>query len=93
MAQSKEDTLLNQVTPESQFLDLIDLVEEPTKRLELFDTFITQFPKYEGMSTVQSQMQDLCVELKLWDRALAIGDKLLKFDESDLEAVRLNILK
>jgi hypothetical protein len=91
MAQSKEDTLLNQVTPESQFLDLIDLVEEPTKRLELFDTFITQFPKYEGMSTVQSQMQDLCVELKLWDRALAIGDKLLKFDESDLEAVRLNI--
>ena len=83
--------LLNQVTPESQFLDLIDLVEEPTKQLELFDTFAAQFPKYEGMNTVHAQMQDLCVNLKLWDRALAIGDKLLKVDERDLEAVRLNV--
>ena len=90
-AQSKEDTLLNQVTPESQFLDLIDLVEDATKQLELFDTFVTQFPKYEGIGTVHAQMQDLCVNLKLWDRALAIGDNLLKIDESDIEAVRLNV--
>jgi tetratricopeptide (TPR) repeat protein len=90
-AQSKDDTLLNQVTPESQFLDLIDLVEEPRKQLELFDTFVTQFPKYEGLGTVHAQMQDLCVQLKLWDRALAIGDKLIKIDESDLATVRLNL--
>ena len=91
IAQSKEDTLLNQVTPESQFLDLIDLVEDPTKQLELFDTFVTQFPKYEGIGTVRAQMQELCANLKLWDRALAIGDKLLKADESDIDAVRLNL--
>jgi tetratricopeptide (TPR) repeat protein len=91
MAQSKEDSLINQITPESQFLDLIDLVEDSQKQLDLYDTFVTQFPKYEGIGTVHTQMQDLCLTLKLWDRALAIGDKLIKIDESDIAAVRSNL--
>lgn len=86
-----KDTFMTQVTPESQFLDLVDLVADPNKQLELLDQFVTQFPKYEGMSTVYSQMQETCANLKLWDRTLELGDKRLKFDEGDIEAVRLNL--
>ena len=86
-----KDTFMTQVTPESQFLDLVDLVADPDKQLELLDQFVTQFPKYEGISTVYAQIQELCASLKLWDRTLAAGDKRLKIDESDIEAVRLNL--
>jgi tetratricopeptide (TPR) repeat protein len=91
LAQSRNDDLVNQITPESQFLDLVDLVADPEKQLGLLDIFLGQYPKYEGINTVHSQMQDLCVTLKLWDRALSLGDQLLKVDESDIEAVRLNV--
>jgi tetratricopeptide (TPR) repeat protein len=91
LPQSKNDDLVNQITPESQFLDLVDLVADPEKQLGLLDVFLRQYPKYEGVNTVHSQMQDLCVTLKLWDRALSLGDQLLKVDESDIEAVRLNV--
>ena len=89
--QSKNDDLVNQTTPEAQFLDLVDLVSDPQKQLGLLDVFLGQYPKYEGVNTVHGQMQDLCVTLKLWDRALSLGDQLLKVDESDIEAVRLNL--
>jgi hypothetical protein len=75
-------------TPESQFLELVDLVADPVKQLELLDTFLVQFPKYEGISTVYAQMQEACLALKQWDRALALGDKLLTIDESDIETVK-----
>jgi tetratricopeptide (TPR) repeat protein len=77
--------------PEAQFLELVDLVAEPAKQLELLDTFLVQFPKYEGMATVYAQMQELCVTLKNWDRALDLGTKLLLIDDSDIETVKRNL--
>jgi tetratricopeptide (TPR) repeat protein len=90
-AQEGDPYLVRQATPESQFLDLVDLVAEPAKQLELLDAFQVQFPKYEAMATVHTQMQDLCVGLELWDRALTIGAKLLALDDGNVEAVRLNL--
>jgi tetratricopeptide (TPR) repeat protein len=77
--------------PEAQFLELVDLVAEPAKQLELLDTFLVQFPKYEGMATVYAQMQVLCVDLKNWDRTLELGAKLLALDDSDIETVKRNL--
>ena len=77
--------------PEAQFLELVDLVADPIKQLELLDAFLVQFPKYEGMATVYAQMQTLCVELKQWDRVLELGAKLLAVDESDIETVKRNL--
>jgi tetratricopeptide (TPR) repeat protein len=90
-AQEGDPYLVRQATPESQFLDLVDLVAEPKKQLELLDAFQVQFPKYEGMATVDAQLQDLCVGLELWDRALTVGAKLLALDDGNIEAVRLNL--
>jgi tetratricopeptide (TPR) repeat protein len=89
--QHLSDDIVANNTPEAQFLELVDLVAEPAKQLELLDTFIVQFPKYEGMATVHAQMQELCVGLKNWDRALELGAKLLALDESDIETVKRNL--
>jgi tetratricopeptide (TPR) repeat protein len=79
------------VTPEGQFLELIDLESDAEKQLTLMDLFIKQFPKYNAMAAVYSEMQTNCVKLNLFDRALEIGDKLLIIDQDDAEAVKLNL--
>src|SRR6185295_1560460 len=79
------------VTPESQFLELIDLEAEPEKQLMLMDLFVRQFPKYNAMGAVYSEMQANCLKLNLFDRALEIGEKLLTIDQDDAEAVKLNL--
>jgi hypothetical protein len=77
--------------PEAQYLELVDLVEVPEKQLELLDAFVIQFPKYGGMSAIYAQTQEVCIRLQLWDRALALGEKLLAIDGSDAQALRLNL--
>jgi tetratricopeptide (TPR) repeat protein len=89
--QHLSDDIVANNTPEAQFLELVDLVADPAKQLELLDTFLVQFPKYEGMATVYAQMQELCVGLKNWDRALDLGAKLIALDDSDIETVKRNV--
>ena len=76
---------------EAKFLELVDLVAERDKQLELLDAFVVQFPKYAGMAAIYSQIQTLCIRLKLWDRALAAGDTLLTIDPADVDAVEQNV--
>ena len=87
-AQYENEHLSINQGPAGQFLELVDLVAEPEKQLSLLDTFVTQFPDYDAISTVHAQRQELCVELKQWDRALDLGSKLLAQDESDVDTVR-----
>jgi hypothetical protein len=82
---------MNPPGPEAQYLELVDLVEDPAKQLELLDAFVIQFPKYPGMGAIYAQTQEVCIQLQLWDRALALGDKLLAIDASDTQAIRLNV--
>jgi tetratricopeptide (TPR) repeat protein len=89
-AQEKE-FVARPITPETQFLELIDLEGEPEKQLTLMDLFLQQFPKYEGVGALYSDMQPLLVKLGKFDRALEIGDKLLAIDADDVEAVRNNV--
>ena len=90
-AQGQVENVLEPRGPEAQYLELVDLVEDPPKQLELLDAFVIQFPRYAGMGAIHAQIQELCVQLRFWDRALAAGDKLLASDPSDTNAIRLNI--
>ncbi len=78
-------------TPESQFLELIDLESDPAKQLVLMDLFVKQFPKYNAMAAVYADMQADYVKVGSWDLALEIGDKLLQVDQDDIDAIRLNL--
>ena len=58
-AQYNDEPLAVDKGPEGHFLDLVDLVEEPEKQLNLLDTFVVQFPNYGAMSTIHAQRQEL----------------------------------
>ena len=90
LAQEK-DFVPPPVTPEGQFLELIDLEADPRKQLLLMDLFVKQFPAYNAMAAVYSEMQANCVKLNQFDRALILGEKLLAIDQDDVEALRLNL--
>lgn len=79
------------VTPEGQFLELIDLEADPQKQLMLMELFVKQFTSYNAMAAVYSEMQANCVTLNQFDRALEIGEKLLAIDQDDAEALKLNL--
>ncbi len=76
---------------ESQFLELIDLEGDPSKQLVLMDLFIKQFPAYNAMAALYSDMQADYIKVSLWDKALEIGEKLLQIDQDDIDAVRMNL--
>lgn len=90
VAQEK-DLVPPAITPEGQFLELIDLEADPQKQLMLMDLFVKQFPAYNAMAAVYSEMQANCVKLSQFDRALEIGEKLLAIDQDDAEALKLNL--
>lgn len=90
VAQEK-DLIPPAVTPEGQFLELIDLEADPQKQLMLMDLFVKQFPAYNAMAAVYSEMQANCVKLNQFDRALEIGEKLFVIDQDDAEALKLNL--
>ncbi|MEO8126670.1 MAG: hypothetical protein ABJF23_30125 [Bryobacteraceae bacterium] len=79
------------ITAEGQFLELIDLEADAQKQLLLMDLFVKQFPSYNAMAAVYSEMQSNCVKLNLFDRALELGDRLLAIDQDDAEALKLNL--
>ncbi|HUS06716.1 MAG TPA: hypothetical protein VMZ52_10485 [Bryobacteraceae bacterium] len=89
-AQEKE-FLPQPVTPESQFLELVDLESDLEKQQTLMGLFLAQFPKYEALAAIYSQMQANCVKLGKFEDALQFGGKLLLIDSEDTEAVKLNI--
>jgi tetratricopeptide (TPR) repeat protein len=78
-------------TPESQFLELIDLETDPPKQLVLIDLFVKQFPKYDAMAALYAEMEADCLKSGLWDRALEAGEKLLQTDQDDIDVVRMNL--
>lgn len=87
----EKDFAARPITPESQFLELIDLEGDAEKQLTLMELFLVQFPKYDALAALYSDMQSDCIKLEKWDRALQIGDKLLAIDQDDVEAVKLNL--
>jgi tetratricopeptide (TPR) repeat protein len=91
VAAQEKEFIAKPITPETQFLELIDLETDPEKQLTLMDLFLRQFPKYDGIGALYSDMQPLLVKLEKFDRALEVGDKLLQIDQDDVEAVKNNV--
>jgi spore maturation protein SpmA len=60
---------------------LIDLEGDAERQPLLRDLFVKQFPKYNAMGAVYSEMQANCLKLGFFDRALDLGDKLLVIDQ------------
>lgn len=77
---------INTETPEGQLLAQIGQEEDAAKKLALLEQFAEKFPKHEGLAWVLSQMIPAYGKAGQFDKALAVGDKLLAMDPGDIES-------
>jgi tetratricopeptide (TPR) repeat protein len=78
-------------SPEGQFLELISLQTDDTKKLALVEQFVQRFPKHQAVSWAYEQLQTSALQAGQWDRALAFGEKLEQLHPDDMETAKLNI--
>ena len=76
---------------EGQFLDLVNLQSDESKRLSLIEQFTQRFPKHQAVSWAYERLQLSAFQAGQWDRALAFGEKLAQVHPNDMETVQLNI--
>lgn len=74
--QCRKLTEINSTTPEGQLLQKAGLEEDPAKKLELQEQFVTQFPQHEAAGWVYEQLLAGYLKTGQPDKALAAGEKL-----------------
>lgn len=82
------------VDPNSQEGYLLELIQAETDvatKLLLFERFVKQYPKFDSLDAVYTDMQSLYVEAGQYDKAIAVGEKLLAIDPNDIECARRNL--
>jgi tetratricopeptide (TPR) repeat protein len=78
-------TTINAETPDGAQLQAIGQQTDPTKKLELMEKFVTEFPKSDGASWVYSQIIPAYIAANNLDKAGAAASSLLALHPDDLE--------
>src|SRR5713226_9476075 len=76
---------------EGQFLDLVNLQSDESKKLSLIEQFTQRFPKHQAVSWAYEQLQLAAFQAGQWDRALTFGEKLAQLHPNDMDTAQLNI--
>ena len=78
-------------SPEGQFLDLVNLQSDESKKVSLIEQFTQRFPKHQAVSWAYEQLQLAAMQAGQWDRALTFGEKLVQLHPNDMDTAQLNI--
>ena len=78
-------------SPEGQFIELIGLQTEDSKKLALMEQFTQRFPKHPAVGWAYEQLQNSAFQAGQWDKVLVFGEKLAKLNPEDVETARLNV--
>jgi len=83
--------VINPDTADGQFLQLIELETDESRKLSLLEAFVNQFPRHESVGWVYMQMQLAYVNTGQFDKALDAGARVLALDADNVEAAQENI--
>jgi tetratricopeptide (TPR) repeat protein len=76
-------------TPEGQFLELIELTDDVSKRIRLLGDFVSRYPQHKSAGWALSELFAYHVQQKEPLAALEIADKLIRIEPDDLDSARL----
>jgi tetratricopeptide (TPR) repeat protein len=82
------------IDPESKAgftLQEIKQERSAAKKLEMMIQFVDEFPKDPNLPWVLEQLQPVYFDAKAYDKAIAVGDRLLAADPDDVDAANLNL--
>ena len=83
---------VNGDTPEGQLLLMISQeAEGAPRRTAMLESFVEKHPKNESAGWVMQQLQTAYLKANEFDKALAIGEKLLATDPMDVETAQGNL--
>lgn len=77
VAQQSQNFTINVGTPEGQLLQSIGQESDEAKKTALMEQFLDKYPKHEGAGWVCVQLQNVYLNQKAYDKALAAGLKTL----------------
>src|SRR5579872_3471109 len=89
-AYAKKPITVDPNTQEGYFLELIQSQTEDKTKLLLLEKFVNQFPKFDSIDAVYADMESLYASAGQFEKALAIGAKILALDPLDLESARVS---
>ena len=88
-AYAKKPIPVDPNTQEGYFLELIQSQTEDKTKLLLIEKFIAQFPKFDSIDAVYSDLESLYASTGQFEKALGIGAKIQTLDPLDLESARI----
>jgi tetratricopeptide (TPR) repeat protein len=83
-----------EIDPETKagfMLQQIKQERSAAKKVELMIQFADEFPKDDNLPWVLEQLQPAYLEAKMFDKAIAVGDRLLASDPNDIDAANQNL--
>ena len=81
-----------EIDPETKagfMLQQIKQERNAAKKLEIMVQFADEFPKDDNLPWVLEQLQPVYFEAKAYDKVIAVGDRLLSVDPTDVDAANL----
>ena len=78
-------------SPEGQFLELVGLQSDESKKLALIEEFAQRFSKSQAVAWAYEQIQLAALTSGDWDKALKAGERLLELNPDDIDTVQFNI--
>ena len=81
-----------EIDPETKAGFLLQQIKQErsaSKKIELMIQFSDEFPKDDNLAWVLEQLQPVYLEAKAFDKVLAVGERLLASDPTDIDAANL----
>ncbi len=88
-AYAKKPISVDPNTQEGYFLELIQSQSDDKTKLLLLEKFVNQFPKFDSIDVVYSDMESLYASTGQFEKALGVAAKLMALDPLDLEGARI----
>jgi hypothetical protein len=79
-------------TKEGYVLQQIKQERDPSQKIKLMNDFAVEFPQSESLAWVLDQLQPVYLQARDYDKAVAIGNRILEVDADDLETAYNNLL-
>jgi hypothetical protein len=81
----RQKVTINAETPEGALLQQFGQEQDDAKKIAVAEEFLAKFPKHEGAPWLMGLLQPLYLKTNQFDKAIALGEKLLAGDPEDAE--------
>lgn len=88
---AKRKLTINAETPEGAMLQALSAESDTAKKQQMMEDFAAKYPSHESATWVMGELQSTYLKASEFDRAIAMGEKVLASDPSDVAVAESNL--